>query len=242
MLGGIGDFIQHIEHAINEHMLYICTHQSSKSVEDFFSPFGLSIKVVEFDSVDSLQKIPGLAFMEPVKRTLFPSPELFKDCLHKKEKPKEITIGIHPIGSKFSNKFWASSGKPEKYIPVNMMEELCSRFSEYSFLLFGIKEETDQYSHISNASQVLHSNIWESFSYLPICDYFIGVDSAFKTMSAILDIPTFVLVGNYEDKIRDDFFLNPYVEKGVMSLYKFTNLHTESSSAITEIDAYINEY
>jgi len=240
VLGGLGDFIQHTENAIKEEILYVCTHQSIRSAENFFKPFDLKLKVSKFDSVGSMRQIPGLSFMSPVKRTLFPDTSIFMP--HIKEKVLDKTIAVHPIGSKFSNEFWSKLGQPQKYIPVNVLEKICKHFSSYNFLLLGPEEETNQYRHIENVSQVIEENIWESFSYLAACECFIGVDSVFKTMSCILNVPTFVLLGNYQDETRDNMFINPYVDKGLMKVYRFNNLEKESTKVIEELGIYKNEY
>jgi hypothetical protein len=39
----------------------------------------------------------------------------------------------------------------------------------------------------------------------------------------MLRIPTLVWLPNYEDKFRDDIFINPYVEDGIMIKSSFVN-------------------
>ena len=46
-------------------------------------------------------------------------------------------------------------------------------------------------------------------------------------MASVKNIPSVVFVGNYEDKMRDDLFLDPYIADGVMKAIKFSDLNEQ---------------
>ena len=133
---------------------------------------------------------------------------------------KRKTIGVH-IGS--------SIFAPKKALPQAFLKSLIDTLIRKNFyvIFFSTKEE------FKNASLTRHRNlkyahdidIVKNLSLVEQCDFFIGSDSAFKTMSAMLKIPTIVLMHNDKNAYRDRVFIDPYVKEGVMSVYKFEKMN-----------------
>jgi len=72
------------------------------------------------------------------------------------------------------------------------------------------------------------------------CSKFIGVDSCFKTIAANSRIPTFVLLGDFEDPIRDSMFINQYEKDGVMKVYRLKNFEAEKNDITSSIKAFVD--
>ena len=66
--------------------------------------------------------------------------------------------------------------------------------------------------------------IMDSLSLVHQCDFFVGSDSAFKTMASMLKIPTIVLHENSPNHFRDRVFIKPYLNSKVMFVYKYKKL------------------
>jgi ADP-heptose:LPS heptosyltransferase len=77
---------------------------------------------------------------------------------------------------------------------------------------------------------IAFDDIWTSLACVAHCHCVLATDSAIKTMAAILRIPSVVLVGDYPDPFRDQVFLTPYVNDGIMRLIKFTDIDTLNPS------------
>ena len=58
-------------------------------------------------------------------------------------------------------------------------------------------------------------------------DIFVGSDSAFKTLSSMLQIPIMVWLGDYIDDMKDNTFIKPYVSDGHMEVLRYTNLKNQ---------------
>jgi ADP-heptose:LPS heptosyltransferase len=79
-----------------------------------------------------------------------------------------------------------------------------------------IKSKFVKYSHdtnlINNLAKVTH------------CDFFIGSDSAFKTMSSMLKIPTIVIYPNIKmSSFGYRMFFKPYLSSKTLSICHFKN-------------------
>lgn len=149
----------------------------------------------------------------------------------KKIEDYKLTIGIHPFGSKFSNDFLTRTRKVySKNFPIDFLINVVHALSldnEIFIKIFLSTEELDLYSDkllpLKNNSIISYHNIWESFEHVDTLDLLIGADSAIKGYTAIKRIPTIVLVGNFEDYIRDKKFINPYVKDNLFEIIKFDN-------------------
>jgi len=228
--GGIGDFLQFIPYLLSPeasgHSVYVATHQ--RGVEDLFS--ALKIPVVkyfyfsnsdektiinqELNEISGIQQPPRTNFL---KSNPFPTkPRIFSS--------NNKVIGVHLGGSSYSINIQKSLGIPTKDIPVKVLEFLISL--NYNILIFGTKSEISslQISNSENIKIISEDSIYDSLSYLEQCDAFVGSDSAFKTLSAMLKIPTIVWMGDYQDEFRDKTFIAPYVIAGIMETYRYTNL------------------
>ena len=70
-------------------------------------------------------------------------------------------------------------------------------------------------------------DITKNLSLVQFCDLLIGSESVFKTMSSMSKIKTLVIHEDNNNRFRDRVFTNPYIQTGVMNVYKYKNLDRE---------------
>ena len=136
---------------------------------------------------------------------------------------KRKTIGVHISSSIFA---------PKKALPQAFLKSLIGTLIRKNFnvIFFSTNDE------FKNVSLTQHRNlkyahdidIAKNLSLVEQCNFFVGSDSAFKTMSAMLKIPTIVLMHNDKNAYRDRVFIDPYVKEGVMSVYKYEKMNKSS--------------
>lgn len=246
IMGGIGDFIQCLDTVISfnsdPHAKFVViTH--FKGAKAFFAPF-VDLSKFEFNifelsnpydnlpaSVkDSWVACPRSIFQE------FPYP-------HKVANPfsndKEI-IGIHAFGSKFAKNSHRKSRIPEKRISLTCVQHLINE--NYNYLFFGSVEETHRYEELlelGNVKFINHPDIWQSLSHVQLCKKIIAVDSALKSLSLAKKIKTYLVLGDFKDDVRDEFFINPYLDTGYLELCKVKNPPRDDQAIIPYLNKAI---
>ena len=239
VLGGIGDFLQSIESVRASDQIRVYTHQDN--IEEFFSGLGVDVaEVVKFDNLDDVFNDYRFTSDYILPRKFFqniPLPEKSKSLIKNFKKNKNKVVGVQPIGSDFSNKFLSNKNHPIKKMPLEFTQSLCDLFDDDTeFLFFGKQCELQEYeSQISNVRCISHADIWDSLAHVLVCDFFIGVDSAFKTMAAMSGIKTIVFVPDYEDDFRDKTFIIPYEEIGALKSIKYKNLNASHLQEIKSL-------
>jgi len=230
--GGGGDFLQCVPFMLakgqENNRYYVSTHLAS--AESIFSQLGINIEVIEyFKNINQnkiiLAKYKILGATTPCPRSKYFYNNPFPAPLWHKFENNYPIIGVHLGGSEFSLRIQSQLSLPLKKLPSTLVEQITQ--NEVNCLLFGTKEEIDQLNikQTNNLRFVCEENIAESLSYVQFCDYFIGSDSVFKTMSSMLKIPTMVWMGDYSDPFRDRVFTGPYVNDGVMKCYRYNDLN-----------------
>jgi len=239
--GGIGDFLQCLPFVLMQPKNEYFIHTHFKKAEQFFKDFGVDDPKVhifkdseEHDAqIDELMKIhdgknsqeynecpryfySSLNFAEDIKAAV--------DILALSFKETKDIIGLHPFGSEFAKNIYSKFNLPQKFIPSSLLNKVISTNNNY--LLFGTKEELSDYGipESDNLKHVCFDDIAHSLAAVLKCKKFFGVDSCFKTMACIHEIPAFCLVGDFTDPTRDVMFINQYVEDGVMKVFKFKDM------------------
>jgi len=228
VIGGVGDFLQVVDSATLEGQIRVYTHQSCG--EDFFQDLHINAEVVTFDSLDELNSDYRLTHDTPLDRQIFQVfqlPERSRQIIDNFKKEKEKLIGIHPVGSKFSNKHWGDQSMPIKKMPVNFVKGIIESNDDNEYIIFGTENELEEYKSQINARYIDYPLIWDSLAHVMLCDQVIAVDSAIKTMASVKRIPSVVLVGDYEDEFRDGTFIEPYESQGILTKIKYNNLGEE---------------
>jgi ADP-heptose:LPS heptosyltransferase len=151
------------------------------------------------------------------------------------------TLGIHINGSPYSIATQKKFGMVPKNIPVKVIKELIS--DAYNIMIFGSHEEVKGMGidEDDNLKHICYPDIAESLAYVQQCNAVVASDSAIKTMSAMNHIPTFVWLGDYPDGPRDQMFIDPYVNDGVMQVFRYKDVHTQFDEGIEKTKAFIKE-
>ena len=244
--GGIGDFLQCLPYVVGADAgdeFFIHTHY--KKAEQFFSEFGIkNAKYFYFNDAEEHDKTVDdiLAFCDPKLKTTFANcPRSFyfdlefgddavfiADDFASSFPNKNPVIGIHPFGSGFSSGIYSKFSLPIKHIPVEILIKLVRENSQFNFFIFGAANEFASYSaetlsSFSNVRLVTFDNIINSLACAKKCVKMIATDSCFKTLSSSHKIPTYCLVGDFDDPTRDAFFIDKYVADGIMKIFKYKN-------------------
>tara|TARA_Y100001938_G_scaffold119261_1_gene165128 strand:- start:2671 stop:3411 length:741 start_codon:yes stop_codon:yes gene_type:complete len=225
--GGIGDFIQSYDSIQQGEKVKVFTH--FKKAKDFFTHIDADFEFHYFDSVGDLSSINEdiKKSGEEVNREIFQKflslpPEKINKALKKADELDNI-IGIHPVGSKLSNDFWSSVGKPEKRLPPWFVRAIIQENKNY--FIFGTTEELKPYKELmedsENVTYIDHEDIWDSLCHVLCCEKVIAIDSCIKSMSCAKKIQTLIFVGDYEDEYRDKNFIQPYIAQMVMRAIPF---------------------
>lgn len=256
--GGIGDFLQTIPFAMThlDREYYIHTHFSK--AKEFFNEFGVeNIKIYNFETIadhDS-QTDEILSCADPKEEKPFEvCPRFFyNNLIFKNEavliaerlvnsfKEKKKIIGIHPFGSQFSTNVYSSFNLPQKFIPSSIVSEIISE--DFNYLIFGSEKELSNYGlkESDNVKFCSFDDVVCCLACVQYCSKFLGTDSCYKTQSSMLRIPTFCIVGDFEDHTRDVMFINQYVRDGVMKILKFKNISQQGSEVVTFFKQAINQ-
>lgn len=232
--GGIGDLLQCLPYLLtggyNGLNLIVLSHQ--ESLKNLLSDLKINFKKFYiFENIDDQNKILNKLSSEfDVKMCprskYFDNSEFIK--FEKNDKNSKKIIGVHLGGSRFSINIQNNLNLPSKNLPAKIICDLS--MLDYDFMIFGDESELSNYNITlsSNVRIIQCERLIESFGYLSSCDLFVGSDSAFKTLSVMLKIPTMVWMGDYCDEFRDDNFINPYVNDGLMDVYRFKDLSLTS--------------
>lgn len=222
--GGVGDFLQCLPFMLahRDDKYYVASHHSDPVA--FFAYFGIDVIELPLGRMAGMELCPRALFFE---RNPFPhSAPVFRDG-----KP---VIGVHLGGSNYSLSVEKRFGFPPKALPKTLLTGLVEvTLGEYNFLLFGSPVELGEIGRVPGVWPV-KGNLNACLAQVATCTALVGSDSAFKTMSAMLRIPTIVLMGNYRDDHRDERFISPYYQEKVLSYFRYKNLNDkeELSDAI----------
>ena len=238
--GGVGDFLQSVPYMLkNKAAPYLVRSHFSKS-SAFFD--ALNIKVDQcliFSDLDQEklvdQSIKQLGLVYQCPRDLFfeSAPFASKPITWTRALP---TVGVHASGSSFAVNIEISQGIIPKSLPKSFVNQLLTQLSQMDInvLFFATQEEIKQLeiNEHEKLKFACNADIAKNLAQVAQCNAFIGSDSAFKTMSSMLKIPTLVICPDRKDNYRDRMFLNPYVQAKVMSVFKYKSLNPHETDKI----------
>lgn len=246
--GGIGDIIQSIPFLLSPEgvaaKILVMSHQLG--ARDLLLGLGVRIeKFLYFSNSDDKKNaeselgIYGQIYPCPrfhyLEKNPFPMvSNLFGD--------RKKVIGLHLGGSKYSVEMQKKLGLPTKNLPEKIIKELIKL--DINILIFGEKIELEKVDmpDAANLKVLISGSIFDVMSHVAQCDIFLGSDSAFKTLSSMLKIPTMVWLGDYVDEFRDDNFIKPYIIDGHMEVFRYLNLENqkEFNLGIRKTISFIN--
>jgi len=244
--GGIGDFLQclpFIDANKDKDYKYACvTHL--KGAKTFFDAIGLTLEGLFIFKTQEEQIEIFNALPKSIRYVHCPRAQYFDIFPFDIEKPlfknNKPVLGIHINGSAYSISVQKKFGIVPKNIPVKVIKGLIS--DAYNIMLFGSPEEvsgmgieeTDELKHIC------FDNIAKSLAYVQQCNFVVASDSGIKTFSSMVKIPTFVWLGDYEDGPRDQMFIDPYVNDGVMRVFRYKDVHTQFNEGMLRTKAFLS--
>lgn len=147
-------------------------------------------------------------------------------------KEKKSIIGIHPFRSDFAVSVYNDFNLPAKKIPIEITTALTQGNDNY--LIFGSQKDFLEYQikETDNIKIVKDDNILVSLSCVKYCDCLIGLDSCFKSVSSMQKIKTLCIIGDFDDPIRDQLFVNQYVKDGVMKIFKTKDIEQQKEDIL----------
>jgi FkbM family methyltransferase len=229
--GGIGDFLQSLPFLLSpearECRLFVASHQAG--AQDLFDRLGVTVErfflfsdpashrevTAQLAKIGEMSAAPRAQYLA---QNPFPAHPKRFGLGHRK------VIGVHLGGSGYAIGVQKSWGVPPKNLPREMLDRLGAL--PHDFLVFGTAEELAELGiqETGNISIVSCDSVYDSLGHVSQCDAFVGSDSAFKTLTAMLKIPTMIWLGDYKDDPRDTLFVTPYVTDGVMEVFRYTDL------------------
>lgn len=230
--GGVGDFLQHLPYMLsNKSQKYVIVTHFTKA-QDFFNSAGLTVETIHHFSTRDEEK--AIVSYISKKLNIYRCPrKVFMDKFPFELEPKIFQnnhpiVGIHVGGSNYAVSKELKSGKIPKSLPKQFVDNLLNQLSsmDLNVIFFGTKKEVESLDIIESEKlkTLCHDEIAKSLSAVRQCNAFIGSDSAFKTMSSMLKIPTILLCSAPKNNFRDRMFIDPYAKENVMSVFKYKTL------------------
>ena len=223
--GGVGDFLQHLPFILkNKSAKYIvATH--FLPAKAFFENSGIHVSKYYFYNNSDEHKIIRQK-LKKIKHSFWCPKKVFFDQIpfSAQDKPKlktDVIIGLQIGSSRLTN-----SPLTIKFA-LKLLHVLFKMGC--SVILFGTKKEIDQLK-LKPRKELFFANdkdIVKNLSLVQFCNLLIGGESVFKTMSSMSKIKTLVVHEDNNNRFRDRVFTNPYIQTGVMNVYKYKNLDNE---------------
>jgi hypothetical protein len=223
--GGVGDFLQHLPFILkNKSAKYIvATH--FLAAKAFFKTLGIKVtKYYFYNNPDEHRairsKLQKLQHSYWCPRNVFFNQIPFSSK-HKPQLKTDVIIGLQIGSSRLTN-----SPLTTKFA-LTLLDILFKMGC--SVILFGTKKEIDQLK-LKPRKELFFAtdkDITKNLSLVQFCDLLIGGESVFKTMSSMSKIKTLVIHEDNNNRFRDRVFTNPYIQTGVMNVYRYKNLDNE---------------
>ena len=223
--GGVGDFLQHLP--------FLLKHKSAKYIvathflaaKSFFETLGIHVSQYYFyNNADEYRIIRHK--LKILKYSYWCPKQVFFDAVPFKAQERlklktNVVIGLQIGSSRLTN-----SPLSIKFA-LKLIDVLLG--IGCSLILFGTKKEIDQLK-LKPKKELFFAtdkDITKNLSLVQFCDLLIGGESVFKTMSSMSKIKTLVIHEDNNNRFRDRVFTNPYIQTGVMNVYKYKNLDNE---------------
>lgn len=254
--GGVGDILQSLWFIKTYPEKEFIVHTHYKAAKEIFSHFGAkNAHFYEFDDLEShntqvdfikedhakesqkdITDVPRAFYSE--FNLGFEADEAARKLIESFEVKKDI-IGIHPFRSGFAQSVYDDFNLPAKELPVEITKSIVNENNNY--LLFGSRNELLQYGipESKNIKFVSFNNIIYSLATVKHCKTLIGLDSCFKSMSSMQKVKTICVIGDFNDPTRDQYFINRYVEDGIMKVFKTKNIKNDEAEIISFIKSEI---
>jgi hypothetical protein len=220
--GGIGDILQHLPFVLDNKKLRYIILTYFRDAPDFFSELGVTnCKFIYYCDRYEYSKFNRLLNSQkntyPCPRDIFFSSEPFIGIKEKFLKSNRKLIGLH---------FNASQINLIHTIPKEVQKGLIKMLirNQFNVIVFSSNQEYKNMDKIkSKFVRYSHDiNLIKNLAKVSACNLFIGCDSAFKTMSSMLKIPTIVVYPNIKmSSFGQRMFFEPYINRKILSIYRY---------------------
>ena len=244
VMGGAGDFLQCLPYMLkNKSNNYVvATHFLNAKI--FFDTLKINIKYfyfytnfpelgasrVSLANLGSVYRCPRNLFFSDSKLPLLKTKVGFKN--------NHPILGVHFSRSQFASKDETSKNVLQSFLPLSFINSLIKDLSKLNInvILFGTEKEIVSYGLKQNNKLkfACHKNIINNLSLVPQCDFFLGSESVFKTMSSMLKIPTILLKANKKENFGSRMFIDPYIREGVMYKLVYKNALNEEMLLLSQ--------
>jgi FkbM family methyltransferase len=230
--GGLGDLLQYVTAARQARSIRAYSHYSG--ARDFFAHLGVDAEHIPFEANTTFLSWADAG--TELARDYFPSLPVPPPAIPLPMEKKGI-LGLHPMGSGYSNTFAQRFQAPAKWMSPEfitaLFEAVQDRFAH--ILVFCSPNEQHLIPEMlgslsSRSTTIAMPNVWASLSMVQLCSAVVAVDSSIKTIASMLRIPTVTLVGDYEEPFRDRHFLQPYVRAGIMKTLRYSVLSRKEAA------------
>lgn len=243
--GGIGDILLYLpfllEHKHQNLQINVLTHFNG--AQRIFDALSIPINKIGYYSNDAERLKLQPEIIGP--REFYPCPKRwFFDLNPFNSKTIDLdnsrpTLGVQLGGSAISIDMQSKIGLPKKSLPVSLLYSILS-LDAFNVILFGSQEEVDSYGLHENEHLhfACYRNIDESLSLVSQCDCFVGSDSAIKSITAMLQIPTFVWMGDYQDPYRDANFIDVYRNNSSFKVFRYKDINHDIQDGLKVLKHY----
>ncbi len=235
--GGIGDILQYLPFVLENKKLRYIVLTYFKDAPNFF--FGLGITNCQFIFYSNKDEYSRYNIMLNSNNNIYSCPRniFFSSIPFKGIKEKFIDTNRKLVGLHFNSSQINLIHTIPKQLQISLIRMLVKE--KFNVIVFSsnneyrtmekIKSKYVKYSHdinlINNLAKVIP------------CDFFIGSDSAFKTMASMLKLPTIVIYPNIKmSSFGHRMFFEPYLNSKTLSICHFKkNTSEEISKTLTHI-------
>lgn len=243
--GGIGDILLCLpfllQHKDQDLRINVLTH--FKGAQRIFDALSIPVNRIAYYSNDAERLKLQPEIIGP--REYYPCPKRWFYDLNPFNTKKinlgnsRPTLGVQLGGSAISVDIQSKIGLPKKSLPISLLHSILS-LDVFNVILFGSQEEIDSYglSENDHLHFACYPNIDDSLSLVSQCDCFVGSDSAIKSLTAMLQIPTFVWMGDYRDPYRDANFIDAYSNSSSFKVYRYKDINLDLQKGFKELTNY----
>lgn len=216
--GGLGDLTLCLDNMALYDEIYMCCHADVNTIHNF-----LYILAPEIIPKVKLTSTPKEGIVPCTRNKYSNTIQRFKDThTHLKRKYEDKYV-LHPYGSRFANQHAIMTNRAQKLITIENIQKFADKYGASSVILGSSQEIGFIRSHNIEAT---HLSLEEQIAAAIFGKKLIAIDSLFKTIRLATKTPTTVIMPDYSDPIRDEWFITPYVSDGILKPFYYTDVST----------------
>lgn len=215
-VGGLGDLVLCLD-AIKRHDA-VKIHSHQNACIDFLEIFGLSDRAIPIAIGEQFRGHPYTNETYITPSSFSTTIKDFQNDTKEEGLVYNTKTVLHACGSAFANSFAKHNNLPLKKISTENVWKFIQKFKADGVIL-GSKEDLD-----ANGIALKALPLREQLIATLHCKEFIGIDSFFKTVRLSAGLKAKVVIPDYADPYRDMVFINPYMDKNLIKLYRYSSI------------------